>query len=492
MGGMRFLVHSPITGVRSHDLLGSYCSALDGRVVPCQIWLSERELVCERQGTESVKLNVIWRLRSGEDVLLSTTSLRDRNEPYSLALELARGKLAEIRESLANWVSMGMVVPDVVTESIRNSFNGLTKAGTCGEHSPFRHEQAVLAIEHACEAANLLCDSYVIQRQASNRRQLHHAPRILGCVVNDALANPEHQQIFHQAFNSISLPFDWKEVEVSEGGHDWSRIDEIVNFAQQNRLLLKGGPVVDLSPGATPDWLIPWKKDFKNLPCFLCDFVETSISRYNGVIRLWEVASSGNLAGGLDLGEDQCLALTAKVLEAAHRTDADAQYFIRIDSPWGEYQRHGANRLTPFQFVDAIVRSNLGLTGVTLEITKGYGTEGCYPRDLLAISKLIDLWSQLQIQIHVNLACPSASGIDPLANPRFEVASEHWNDERQARWVEGVIPLLLAKPTVTGIYLSQFSDGVSHRFPHAGLIGANDQPKLLLETMAYQMHHDMA
>jgi hypothetical protein len=188
-----------------------------------------------------------------------------------------------------------------------------------------------------------------------------------------------------------------------------------------------------------------------------------------------------------ELSEEHRLALVARVLEAAVRTDSDSQFFIRVEQPWGEYQRFGMHRLSPFQFVDALVRSNLGLAGVTLEINSGYTSRACHSRDLLSISRLIDLWSLLGVQLHVNVVCPSSPARDLRADEDQAVEDgvwkQPWTEESQAEWFEQVVPLLLAKPSVTGVFLSQFSDAEHHRFPHGGILRRDGAPKPVAESI---------
>ena len=188
----------------------------------------------------------------------------------------------------------------------------------------------------------------------------------------------------------------------------------------------------------------------------------------------------------MNLNEEQSLSLVARTLEAAIKTDSDSQFFIRIEQPWGEYQRQGEHRLSPYQFVDALIRSNIGLTGVSLDINAGYSHRACFYRDTLAISKLIDQWSVLGLQIHVNVCCPSADSKDSLANPEVDVDNrvvrQPWSEETQKEWMDRVIPLLVAKPSVTGVFLRQFSDATPHRFPHSGLLDSLNRPKLMHET----------
>jgi len=496
MGVMRFLIPPRPEQSGFPDLMHAYLSGMDGRIYPTRVELEGNVLTCRRPSSESAKLNLPWKVPGAGRPVLTTTSLREREEPYQLTLELARGKLSEVRESWAVWEQSGMAIPELFRTAQKHAFQAFAKAGTSLSNLEAANQWAETAIHKACQASEILMDAYSIQRLASIRRSSHQSPGLLGCVIDEQALSPAGCETFRQAFNTASIPMPWKQVEPVEGTYHWDELDRLVQFCAEQRFVLRGGPLIDLSPGGLPEWLAPWKQDFLNLPIFICDYIETAISRYQGLIRLWEVSAYGNTGGALGLGEDHCLALTARTLEAAHRTHSDAQFFIRLECPWGEYQRHGNHRLSPFQFVDALVRSNLGLAGVTLEINAGYGEQACYTRDLLAISRLIDQWSQLQLQIHVNVACPSAAAPDPLADPKYGIRNhvfrDKWDEESQADWIEQLMPLLLAKSAVTGVFLSQFGDHVPHRFPHAGLLDQQGNVKKMLEPLRYQLHQDMS
>ena len=187
------------------------------------------------------------------------------------------------------------------------------------------------------------------------------------------------------------------------------------------------------------------------------------------------------------LSEENRLALVARTLEAAARTDSDAQFFIRIDQPWSEYQARGQHRLSAFQFVDALVRSNVGLHGVNLEMAFGYRPRGSLTRDLLGVSRLIDAWSQLGVQLYVTLALPSSSESDPLAHPDLEVDvchwAESWSSQVQSERANELLRLLMSKPAVTGVFWSHYHDSRPHIYPHAGLVDRNEAPKPVLDVL---------
>lgn len=496
MGVMRFVVHPPEVVKDCPDLCQAYLGGIDGRVFPTKVEIEGHTVACRRAASDSAKLHIPWPVPGLGRPVLTTTSLREREEPYVLAVELARGKLSEVRDNAAMWEQAGMAIPDAFRTAQKEAFRRFAQAGVSAADPANASRLAAAAIQQACLASSILIDAYTIQRLANIRRSTHQAPGLLGCVVDETLLMPAGQQAFRQAFNTASIPANWKSIEPVEGAYNWDTLDHLLQYCTENRYIVRGGPLIDLSPGGLPDWLARWKNDFLNLPSFVCDFIETAIARYQGRIRLWEVSAFGNTGGALDLSEDHSIALVARTLEAATRTDAEAQYFVRIERPWGEYQRQGKHRLSPFQFVDALIRSNLGLSGVTLDINVGYGPAGCMTRDMLSISKLIDVWSLLGVQIHVNVACPSGTAPDPLAAPQFTIHDgvwrDRWTEDTQSDWIEHVVPLLLAKPAVTGVFLSHLSDAVPHRFPHAGLCAAGGNVKAMFEPLRRQLHQDLS
>lgn len=491
MGVMRFVVHPPDLISDWPDAAQAYMTGMDGRVFPTRIEIEGNLLCCRRPVSDSGKLSVPWPVRGLGRPVLTTTSLRERDDPYLLPLELARGKLSAIRDQAAGWEMARMAIPDAFLELQQEAFRRFAHASATQRDLDECCRSAGEAIERACQAADVLADAYVVQRLSHIRRS-HHSPSLLGCMVDETALSPEGRKVFDDGFNTAGIPIEWTHIEPREGEYHWELTDQLVNELSSHRTVLRGGPLLDFRRGGLPEWLAPWKEDLLNLPSFVCDYIDTAISRYTGRIRIWEVSAGGNIGGALQLSEEHRLALVARSLEAAIRTDSDSQFFIRISQPWGEYQRYGQHRLSPFQFVDALIRSNLGLTGISLDINAGYSGEVCYMRDMLSISRLIDLWSMLGIQIHVNLACPSDDNPDPQADPAITVENHAWRtpwtEESQAEWMERIISLLIAKPCVTGIFLDQFSDAQPHRYPHAGLVRADATSKAMLGSWRQHLH----
>ena len=124
---------------------------------------------------------------------------------------------------------------------------------------------------------------------------------------------------------------------------------------------------------------------------------------------------------------------------------------------------------------------------MNLEIGVGYGFRSSASRDLLAFSRLIDVWSLLGIPLHVTLAFPSSNGVDDNAASDIQVESETWkgpwSEAAQAEWVDLYLPLLLAKESIIGINWAHFSDRSPHHFPNAGLLAVDGRPKPALQRI---------
>lgn len=487
MGVMRFLVHPPGFSEVWPEFQCAYITGLDGRVFQTHTEIQNNVFSCRRSFSDSGKMSVPWPVEGFGKPVLMTTSLREREEPYFLSLELARGKLAQVRDQWWLWQQAHLAIPEEFLKVQKEAFTSFAHASANQNHPDECDRAARDSIAKACMAADLLSQAYVTQRMASIRRSSSHPPSLLGAATDLSVLTETGSKVFKETFNTASVPIRWGDIEPEEGNYNWQPIDDMINFCNQNRIITRGGPLISLRPEGLPNWLACWAVDFLNLASFVCDFVDTAVSRYTGLIRIWEVSSAGNIGGALNLNEEQSLSLTARTLEAAIRTDSDSQFFLRIEQPWGEYQRNGKHRLSPYQFVDAIIRSNVQLNGVSLDINIGYTPRACFARDMLSISKLIDRWSQLGLQIHVNLCCPSSGEADPLADQSISiqqgVCRTAWSEEMQNEWMAKTIPLLMSKPAVTGVFMRQFSDSVPHRFPHAGLLDANGRPKKLLESL---------
>ena len=218
----------------------------------------------------------------------------------------------------------------------------------------------------------------------------------------------------------------------------------------------------------------------------MLDHVRAVVERYRGKVHLWQVAARMTHGHALGLNEEARLQVAAKAINTVRQLDPTTPIVVTFDQPWAEYLAHEQLDLAPLHFADALVRADLGLSGIGLEINLGYHPGGSHHRGPLAVSRLIDTWSILELPLFVSLTIPSSSAEDPNANEKVHVLGGEPDDvtpESQRDWVQQYVPLLLAKNAVQIVLWNQLSDAEAHHYPHSGLFDAADKPKPALEAL---------
>jgi hypothetical protein len=492
MGVMRFQVSSlPTLEKHWPDIYRAYMTGADGRVYPTRVEVDGSIITCRRMVSDSGRLYVAWPVAGFGTPVVCTASLVERPEPYLLTLELARGKIAQLRDQISAWEIAGMTIPAAFQEPFQESHRLFRRAAAIQDQPAEASALASESMRWAFVAGEIAVKSYASQRMAARRKRSPQPPASLGCSLGGQVLDSRLEKLFLEAFSAAAVPVEWRYVEPSAGNRQWETSDRQVEWCLANRLLVCGGPLLNFAPDSMPPWLGSWSKDASNLQSLVCDYVETAVARYAGQIRKWEVCASGNTGGAFGLSEEDRLSLVARALDVVRQVDDEIQVLVHIDQPWGEYQSRGMHRLSPFQFVDALLRSGIGLSAVNLEVAVGFRPRGSSPRDLVDLSRMLDNWAALGIPLYVTLACPSNSqSPDPLASAGIQAESdgahEAWNEAAQATWIDSVLPVLMAKQSVVGIFWTHFFDGAPHDYPHAGLLRPDGSPKPAFERLEAQ------
>jgi hypothetical protein len=487
MGTMSFLLPEGLTPDAVRELERScIAGGPDGMPWPTQVSIESGRLVARRQVEESGCLVVPWKLNSAGRLLSATATLIEREAPYHFLVELARGKVHQLRTQCAEWQAGGLQVPAELAQQIRDASIGFARAATMPPSEQVGSEaQAVL--ELAYRTAEELVRQYVEQMfQARHLRQ----PRLdttLGCRLGAAPLVGAQAEALLQAGNSVCLSLTWKEVEPTEANYRWEAYDAILEWAQALGLTVTAGPLIDFSPTHLPEWLWLWERDLSSIATFMADYIQTAVKRYHGRIRTWQLTAASNSASLLGLGEDEMLWLTVRMVEAARQVDPKLEIVIGIAQPWGEYLALEDRAHSPFVFADTLIRSGLNLAALDLEMVMGPWPRGSYCRDLLNVSRMLDLYTILGVPLRVTLGYPSSDAPDSGANPEVKVAAGSWRHgfsvESQADWASSYVALALCKPSVRGVQWMHLSDAEPHLFPHCGLFDAQNKPKPVLERL---------
>ncbi|HEY1379372.1 MAG TPA: endo-1,4-beta-xylanase [Gemmataceae bacterium] len=457
----------------------------DNMPAPTQVVRDPGAIRLVRDVDESGYLVVPWDVNGVGRFMGSSATLIERPDPYSLGVELARGKLNQLRGQVADWRAVGLQVPAELDEQIRAASLRFGRAATAPP-SPAADADALAALELAYKAANDLVRVYTDQMFQARHQRQPKLDTLLGVRLNGPVP-PAAADPVAAAFNGVSLPMTWKAVEPTESQYKWEAVDAQLAWAAGKNLRITAGPLVDFSHAGLPDWLWLWEGDLPSLSSFMCDYVETAVGRYHRHVRRWHLTAASNVTSVLKLTEDDLLWLTARLAEAAWQIDPELELVIGVAQPWGEYMARAEHTYSPFVFADTLIRAGLKLAALDIEWVMGVTPRGSYCRDLLDASRVLDLYALLGTPLQVSLAYPSSKGPDALADSHLSVGAGHWQGgfapEAQADWAAEFTALAACKPFVRSAYWCHLSDAEAHQFPHCGLLDAAAKPKPALDRL---------
>jgi GH35 family endo-1,4-beta-xylanase len=485
MGLMRLLVHHrdriPRGGLEQVHICGQDDLPWFGRA-----YFSGNQLVVERNESDSGRVFVPWRIGQAGPLLIGTSTLMERDEPYLLEVELARGMVNCLRNQRAQWEMMGLVVPNALQALITEATVQLSRGATRQNEPSEAADWAEKSLTSAAEAMNQLAGEYSRQALALRRAQSRPISSWFGIHLGSQVPKGNVARQLPSAFNMVALPLSWRRIEAVEGRRVWDEPDAQFAWAQTAGLRVSAGPLLELDDRGVPDWTYLWEGDFNSLLSFMLEHVRAVVERYRGKVHLWQVAARMTHGHALGLNEEARLQLAAKAISVVRQMDATTPLVVSFDQPWAEYLASQQLDLAPLHFADALVRADLGLSGIGLELNVGYHPGGSIHRGPIAMSRLLDTWSLLELPLQVGLTFPSRSDDDPLADSKIRVVASEADEatpDAQREWVERHVPLLLAKNVVQVVVWNQLSDAAPHQYPHGGLFDAADKPKPAFEAI---------
>jgi len=485
MGLMRLLIQDP-DRIPPGGLDHVHICALDDLPYFGRAYFSGEQLVIERNESDSGRLQIPWRIGQDSPLLLCTSTLVERDKPYLLEVELARGTLNQLRNQLAQWEMAGLGVSQSLRSQVLEATSDFSRAATTQDNPPDAAEWAGRSLATSIRAMHALAAEYVTQSMEVRRAQPRQAATWIGINLGQQIPPPEIGRQLPRTFNMACVPFTWRNIEAVEGRRDWKQSDALVTWARSAGLKVTGGPILELDDRGLPDWTYLWEGDFDSLLNFMLDHVRAVVERYRSKVHLWQVAARMTRGQALALDEEARLQITARAISTVRQLDPTTPIVVTFDQPWADYLASEQLDLAPLHFADALVRADLGLSGLGLELNLGYHPGGSIQRPPLAYSRLIDTWGLLDLPVFISLALPSAASNDPQANSKAHVLSSADTDvtlDSQREWIERHVPLLLSKNLVQVLVWNQLTDATPHHYPHAGLFDDQNKPKPALAAL---------
>jgi hypothetical protein len=473
MGLMKFKL--PVASWSEEDLRQAYVLGPDWSPVPGEVSIRGSELHLRRGGNESGRVIVPWRIEGRGRLLLNTATLPERHEPFDLMVELARGTLNDVQNQLVAWkgqVRMPAELDALMTAARRH----FARAATSADDPARAQNEASKALRHALDAGRLLAETYTSQLLEYRRSSGPGLTTRLAADLGPTARPQPWWTHLPEAFNAARIDIAWRTAAPEAGQYRWDVPDAQLHWCRKRHLRPIAGPLIDLRPGALPDWLWLWQGDHDEISAQAVDFVRHALARYRGRISTWHLVARPASNPVLDLAEEEQIRLTARLVQAARAVDPDARLIVDFDRPWGDWLVSGGFQLGPLHMADALARADLGLSGIGLEVAPGFVPWGSPVRELLEFSRLLDLYARIDLPLHVGIALPSHVA-DPAGRDLGRLDLRQWpatpTPESQREWAERWVALAAAKPFVHTVCWLETSDASPRLFPGCGLFRAD-------------------
>jgi len=483
MGQMRFHT-SCVTDAEQQRLRRCYMVGMEGIAWERELRVSEKRLVIDRFTHESGKLFVPWLRADSVEVILSTSNLREQEAEYYLEVELARGTLNRLRNYLADrdqYFELSAAYQSLLDQSQQSFMNAVLS--TADPESSQRN--AADSIEAALELIELVLledagHSVEVRYQAGGMKPL------IGIEMPVVPVSEQSQQQIDETFNTITIPFNWRALSPDTDKFNFDEIDGPLHWASQRDKKIIAGPLVRLTDESIPEWMYLWESDFTAFQNYLVNYVGEVIQRYKGRVHVWHCAAGLNSTTGLRFSEEQVVRIAVDVVETIRRIDAKTPIVMSFDMPWGGYAADRRTDLSPLQFAEALVRGDIGLNGIGLELNFGDGPNECGLYDGLAINALMTRWSQLQLPLVLSVSTenkpilPDAVDYDSSDSDDLDDTVDRSSASLGSNEVANLLMILASQGATQAILWNQLSDTPDRR---AGLYASDGQTKPLINDI---------
>ncbi|GJC81417.1 endo-1,4-beta-xylanase C [Colletotrichum liriopes] len=189
-----------------------------------------------------------------------------------------------------------------------------------------------------------------------------------GAINPTYLDDPVFVAVLAEQFNSLSPENEmkWSFLNPVEGHYNWDTLDPLVDFAEDNNMVVKGHGLI--SSCCNPDYLLNIT-DPTAFRAAMTTHFEAVMHRYNGKIDRWDVVTEPLkvMGGGLEATDFYNILGPGYIADAfriARTADPDAKLFINealVESQPGKRQEL-------YDLVSGLVADGVPIDGVALEM----------------------------------------------------------------------------------------------------------------------------
>ncbi|KAM0700357.1 hypothetical protein Q7P35_012078 [Cladosporium inversicolor] len=223
---------------------------------------------------------------------------------------------------------------------------------------------ALLAATAACESAPPSTGTTSLREEAQKKDILIGS----GAINPDYLNDTRFATVLAQQFNSLSPENEmkWTFLNPAEGQYNWRAIDQLVDFAEQHDMVVKGHGLI--SSCCNPDYLLAITDAEASRAAMKAHF-EAVMHRYHGKVDRWDVVTEvlETMGGGLQHNYFYNFTGPNYIEDAfriAHVADPSAKLFINEN----QVEAIPSKRQELYDLVSGLIAKGVPIDGVALQM----------------------------------------------------------------------------------------------------------------------------
>ncbi len=482
---MRFLVYQNGSLAQQFNLSATYLFAAD--MIPLRqvdsITFSDGVIECRRKGMDAAGLALLWSVPQQGKLLLPTTRLPERDEPYLLNLELARARLMQITLKREDWALFEETdkLADLAHEAQGLFIEALQHISDPAQASLLADQALQKGLAFSEKLSSKYADQYLALRYRNKGLSKHS----LGCVLDpQRMDDAAYRKNLLDMFGFVTLPFNWGQIEIEHGKFDYTALDRAMDHLAGKGVVC-GGPLLCFEPSMLPAWLKQQNPDFEKIRECAYSFVSRTVTRYSKYVHFWRVISGMNAFNHFEFTFEQIIEMTRTACLAARAADPKSRKIVEIVNLWGEYYATDKATVPPLVYADVVIQSGISFDSFGVAMRFGGSKPGMHIRDMMQIASRLDCFAPVNKPLHITaVSVPSGAAANDENCEQSGYWHRPWDETLQAEWLEQFYKAALGRPYINSVTYAQFADGGKNSDAGFGLMSEDISARKAYISMA--------
>lgn len=474
---LSFAVYSQGQLVDKFDLSGAYVVGTDDVPLRAEISFKDGLITCKKRAAGPAGIAVLWEVPGAGMLLIETIRVLERDAPYLLQVELARGRLMRINQKLEDWGLLDYEGVEQLLAKIGQARDLLIQALQCDQPAgaaALGDQSLALAVQASEELSRFHAAALLLRRKQAGA----FGKRVFGCALHLDQPTESSRKRITGAFDFVTLPIVWRDVEPTEQTFNWKPLDAWVEALSKGPVPIRGSTLLSFNEKNVPDWLYIWEHDFDTIRDLAFEHIKRVISRYGQYIQNWIIASGIHAANCFTFSFEQLMELTRMAAALTKQLCPRGSAILELVCPWGEYYARNQRTIPPLLYADMAVQGGVNFDAFGLQFIFGPANDGNFARDMFQISACLDQFSKLGKPVHITaVQAPSAPLDDGGGAARGGMWRGPWSEQVQSEWLRRFLEVALSKPYVESISWNGLADHPRLDVPGGGLVRADLAPK---------------